>query len=351
MKDNTQRIALIPAYKPDKNMISTIRELTRSGFSVIVVNDGSGCKYAEIFREAEKYSEVLIHLRNRGKGAALKTGLEYIKKYFIPPYSIVTVDADGQHSAEDALLVSNAAVSQPDSLILGSRSFDIGAKVPLKSRIGNRLTSLAFLFSSGRYVRDTQTGLRGFTNREIDKMLSIEGDRYEYEMNVLMEYARSGKNIVEVPICTIYLNGNASSHFDPVRDSARIYREILKFSASSLISFVIDYLLFCMFSGIIGIVTIANISARILSSTANYSLNRRFVFGSGNSLGKSAAQYITLAAFILLCNTVLLDLIVSVTPINPYAAKIITECLMFIVSWTVQKMVVFKPKAVKTAAK
>ena len=346
MKDNTQKIALIPAYKPDRKMISTIKDLTKNGFSVIVVNDGSGCKYAEIFREAEKYSEVLIHIRNKGKGAALRTGIEYIKKYFVPPYSIVTFDADGQHSVEDVILVSNAAASQPDSLILGSRGFNGGAKVPLRSRIGNRLTSLVFLFSSGRYVRDTQTGLRGFTDRDIDRLLSIEGDRYEYEMNVLMDYARSGRNIVEVPICTIYLDGNSSSHFDPVRDSARIYREILKFSASSLISFAIDYLLFCMFSGVIGIVTIANISARILSATANYSLNRKFVFsGSGSSVGKSAAQYFTLAAFILLCNTVLLNLIVSVTPINPYAAKIIVECIMFVLSWAMQKMVIFKPKA------
>lgn len=346
MKDNTQRIALIPAYKPDKKMISTVKELTKNGFSVIVVNDGSGCKYAEIFREAEKYSEVLIHIRNKGKGAALRTGIEYIKKYFVPPYSIVTVDADGQHSVEDAVLVCNTAISQPDCLILGSRGFNGGAKVPLRSRIGNRLTSIVFLFSSGRYVRDTQTGLRGFTDRAVDKMLSIEGDRYEYEMNVLMNYARSGMNIVEVPICTIYLDGNSSSHFDPVKDSARIYREILKFSASSLISFVIDYLLFCMFSGVIGIVAIANILARILSSTANYSLNRRFVFsGNGSSVGKSAAQYFMLAAFILICNTVLLSIIVSATPINPYAAKIIVECVMFVVSWAVQKTIIFKPKA------
>ncbi len=345
MKTNTQKIALIPAYKPDSKLADLSRDLTKNGFSVIVVNDGSGCKYAEIFRNTEKYAEVLIHLRNRGKGAALKTGLEYIKKFFVPPYTVVTVDADGQHSVEDTIRVSEAAAESPDSLILGSRGFKGGAKVPLRSRLGNRITSLVFLISSGKFVRDTQTGLRAFSNRAVERMLSIEGERYEYEMNVLMDYARGAKNIIEVPIRTIYLNNNASSHFDTVRDSARIYREIIRFSASSLISFCIDYALFCMFSGVFGILSVANITARIFSSTANYAMNRRFVFGSCAPVKKSMTQYFALAALVLLCNTALLTLIVGLTPINRYVAKMITECVMFVFSWAVQKTMIFKTKA------
>ena len=79
----------------------------------------------------------------------------------------------------------------------------------------------------GRRLSDTQTGLRAFSHKQIARMIDIKGDRYEYEMNVLMDYARSKTPMIEIAIDTIYINDNASSHFRPVRDSYRIYKEIL----------------------------------------------------------------------------------------------------------------------------
>ena len=342
---NNRRIALIPAYKPSDSLVGLVEELERRGFSTVVVDDGSGEGYDRIFEDCAYHATVLAHRENKGKGAALKTGLRFIDRSCKTPYTVVTLDADGQHSVNDAIRVCAMAERCLSALVLGCRSFSgEDVKVPKKSLFGNKLTRTVFRLSSGVDVSDTQTGLRAFSDRHVKRMCEISGDRYEYEMNVLMEYARQELQIREVPIETIYLDNNSSSHFRPVGDSARIYKEILKFSASSLICFGLDYLLFCLFSALTGSVTVSNISARVFSSAANFELNRRLVFGSKKSAGRSAAQYFGLALFILVCNTLMLNLLVNVTPLGRYAAKLITETAMFFVSWTVQRTFIFSNK-------
>ena len=340
-----KRIALIPAYMPSESLVGLTEELDRRRFSVVVVDDGSGENFDKIFEACAYHATVLAHRENKGKGAALKTGLRFIERSFDAPYTVVTLDADGQHSIKDALHVCETAERCLSALVLGCRSFKgEDVKVPKKSLLGNKLTRTVFRMSSGVDVSDTQTGLRAFSDRHVLRMCGISGDRYEYEMNVLMEYAKQELSIREVPIETIYIDENSSSHFHPVGDSARIYKEILKFSASSLLCFVLDYLLFCLFSMLTGSVTAANITARVFSAAANFELNRRLVFGSKKSAGKSAAQYFALAFFILVCNTLLLNLLVSLTPIGRYIAKIITETTMFFVSYAVQKTYIFSRK-------
>ncbi len=224
------RFALIPAYKPDRKLINLAQELVRYGFNVVIVDDGSGKEYADIFCEMLPCADVIRHEVNRGKGAALKTGFEFIAESAgrgqIDGYVVVTLDADGQHSIPDAVQVTEAAEENRDALILGTRGFD--TQVPVKSRLGNDITRGVFSFVTGVKIHDTQTGLRAFSDKQIDLMKNIEGDRYEYEINVLLEYAKRNIKISEVPIKTIYLENNKSSHFHAVRDSFLIYMEILK---------------------------------------------------------------------------------------------------------------------------
>ena len=162
MMIQTKRIVLIPAYCPDKNLITLVSILNEMNFSVVVVNDGSKAEQAELFETVNRYATVLTHTKNKGKGAALKTGLEYIKKTFAIPYIVVTADADGQHLPKDILLVCEKAESKIGSLILGSRI--IGRNAPLRSRVGNGITRLIFRISTGTAIYDTQTGLRAFSN-------------------------------------------------------------------------------------------------------------------------------------------------------------------------------------------
>lgn len=333
------RIALIPAYEPDRHLLDVLSGLSAHGFSVVIVNDGSSPSCAGIFEEASTLASVLAHDVNRGKGEALKTGLKYIQEHFAAPYTVVCVDADGQHSTEDANRVCEQSETERDSLVLGSRRFT--GRVPFKSKAGNTITRFVFRISSGVSVYDTQTGLRAFSDELIPALLDITGERYEYEMNMLMQMARDGVPIREVPIETIYLDDNSSSHFNPLLDSAKIYWEILRFSGSSLIGFCVDYILYCILNAVTGQLVLSNVAARIVSATVNYTINRNIVFKSKVSVLKSAVQYILLAIAILACNTMLLKYLTGLG-LNRYLVKIPVEMIMFIVSWSTQHLLIFK---------
>lgn len=385
-------IALIPAYEPDRKMLGVIADLGKTGFDVVVVDDGSGPEYAELFEQAAERIPgksgrgvtLLIHDVNRGKGAALKTGLDFINNFMVirgeeTQNVIVAVDADGQHLAVDALRAAHTAQGNPGTLVLGSRILNKKAaassgaqsayhasgntqNVPLRSRFGNAVTRQVFRLATGVPVYDTQTGLRAFTADLIPSLLAVSGDRYEYELNVLMDFAGRGIPIREIEIETVYLEGNKSSHFNTVRDSYRIYKEIAKyaatggqkangikstakqaakFSSSSFASFLIDYAMYALLLMIGPGLVFANIGARLISSAANYTINRKLVFRSGKKVATSAVQYFALAAFILAGNTFVLHTMVASLGINSMAAKVLTEVLFFMISWTVQRYVVF----------
>lgn len=381
-------IALIPAYEPDEKMLKVIDDLIRAGFETVVVDDGSGPEYRDVFREAGRSATVISYEKNMGKGAALKTGLAYIYDYRAGSqgdiqYSyrgrvrhsknsdtagkapadapdttvVITVDADGQHLAKDVLRVARAAAAHPGTLVLGSRSLGSRSQgnkerrhisaaehsdpIPLRSRLGNSITRHVFRISTGLPIHDTQTGLRAFSADLIPRLLQISGSRYEYEINMLLEFAADGIPVREERIDTVYIDSNASSHFDAVKDSIRVYREILKFSAASLASFAVDYAVFALLTLLTPSLAIANIGARLVSSVANYTLNRKFVFSSRKKLTTSAAQYFALAAVILAGNTVVLSTLSDTFGINSLAAKIITELIFFTISWTVQRYLIF----------
>ena len=121
------------------------------------------------------------------------------------------MDADGQHLPDDMEKLLMKAAAEPMALIVGSRTID--RNVPWKSRMGNLITRRIFRMKTGVEVSDTQTGLRAFSTRLLDFMLDIEGERYEYEMNVLVTCAKANIPIIEVPIETIYHDkGNSCSH-------------------------------------------------------------------------------------------------------------------------------------------
>ena len=354
-------IALIPAYEPGEKLISLVHDLRDRGFEAVVIDDGSGMDYRDIFEKVSHDAVVLTHPENRGKGAALRNGLNYILNYMaydevartpsgVRELSgrdavIVTVDADGQHLPDDVLRVARIAGSRRDALVLGSRALD--EDVPARSRFGNTVTRHVYSAVTGVRVHDTQTGLRAFSRDLIPALLEIEGDRYEYEINMLLTLAAEGYTIIEERIETVYEDNNSGSHFRTVRDSLRVYREILKFSASSLASFAIDYCMYAVLLAITGTLgmthslVISNIGARLVSGTANYTMNRKLVFKSRTGFAKSAAQYVALAALILAGNTMVLSMLAGTFGMNSMIAKLITEMIFFVISWTVQKYVIF----------
>ena len=332
------RIAVIPAYDPDAELVHVAQSLACEGFEVVVVDDGSCTEARAVFNRVRHCATLLAHEDNRGKGAAIKTGLRHVLSTYGEDCIVATVDADGQHDTADVVRVCDDARRHPESLVLGSRAFE--GDVPARSKLGNGATRIVFRLVSGVSVRDTQTGLRAFSGSLAARMLEIGGMRYEYEMNVLMEFARASVPLREVDVSTIYINGNAASHFNPVKDSVRIYREILKFSASSFASFIIDYALFCAILALTGSSIGANVGARMVSAAANYSLNRTMVFGNSAPVAQSLARYVALATFMLACNTVALGALVALGA-HPLAAKVCVEIALFAISYFAQRLFVF----------
>ncbi len=337
-------VVIIPAYRPDQTLVTLTDQLWACGCQMIVVDDGSGREYQQIFDKVRDICIVLKHSRNRGKGAAIKTALRYIKAELWDSSLVGIMDCDGQHLPEDMMKLFRAAAAHKKALTLGVRT--VGAEMPLRSRLGNQITRMVFRLVSGVRVSDTQTGLRAFDAEMIPELLSIEGERYEYEMNVLMTCAKKKIPIEEAPIRTIYRDKeNSSSHFRSFVDSARIYKDILRFTFSSFSSFVLDYLLFSLllfFMPHTAVCThLANIAARVVSAFYNYSMNCRFVFYTKRQ-AKTAVHYLALASVILFMNSLVLGMFTQVFHIAVYPAKLLTECVLFILSWLVQKFVIFR---------
>lgn len=344
-----KNILLIPAYNPDDKLTELVDALlkTQNPPQIIVVNDGSSEKSSAVFAQIEKKVTLLVHTVNQGKGAAIKTGLRFISQ-LSGLYGIVTVDADGQHSPEDARKLLDKLEECPDSLILGVRTFS--EDIPWKSRWGNKITRFMFRLLSGAKVSDTQTGLRAFSSGLIPFLLTVNGERYEYEMNMLASSARNKIIFTEVPIATIYIDQmNSASHFRVVRDSMRVYGNLFLYAGSSFLSFLVDYVLFIVFSWFFGLfelsnaIIFGNITARIFSASFNYYLNSTFVFGNGHKV-KSMVQYFLLAGLILVINTVIISAFKTYTAVPKEIYKIFTELILSIASYSVQKLVIFKKK-------
>ncbi len=351
MNDLKKIVVLIPSYKPDEKLITLAKELLQEDFfEILIVDDGGGAHYAHIFRElASMGCRVVTHAINMGKGRAMKTGINDLLARGCDIQGVVTADADGQHLIKDIKRVAEATLESENTIVLGKRVF--AGKVPAKSRFGNTITRNVFNFVSGQKIFDTQTGLRGLPTSALPALLALSGERYEYEMNMLLEASNLGLKLSEVEIETVYYNGNSGSHFNAVKDSWRIYRLIIMFGGSSLISFLIDYALYALFITLIPVqhgtwlnnMVIATIAARVISSAVNFMINRNVIFAKGKkqNLRRHLIGYYVLAVCILVVNTLLLNWFVGLG-VNKYLAKLPVEVILFFVSFILQKRVVFK---------
>jgi len=339
---------VIPAYKPSEELALLAEHFADcEDFQLVVVDDGSGEAYRAVFDALPACAVVLRHEVNRGKGAALKTAMRYVLEHLPECEILLTADADGQHAFEDIRRVNREALEHPDALTLGCRTFRGNA--PLRSRLGNGMTRSVFAVVSGRKISDTQTGLRAFGCGAARRFLEIRGDRYEYEINMLLAAAREGMPIREVEIETIYLEGNTSSHFRPFRDSMRVYGCILLFACSSLLAFGMDFALVLALNALFSrtlpprqALALSVVLARICSAALNFLINRSAVFQGNAPFWLSAAKYALLAAVILCLNYAFLDLLTIQLswPLAP--SKLLVEAGLFALSFTVQGRYVYR---------
>lgn len=336
---------LIPAYQPDERMNTMIEDITRAGFRrIVVIDDGSGEAYSRIFAQAEKLgATVLTHEVNRGKGAGLKTGISHLLEH--SPMPIITADSDGQHSPEDIAKIADALHKTPDSLILGTRN---KKEMPLRSKLGNTITAFFFDAMTGMKIIDTQTGLRGLPISALQQFAVLYGDRYEYEMNMLLCARQLKLNVEQVPINTIYIDDNSGTHFNGWRDGSKIYallfRQLLAFVGSSLAAGIVDTAIYWILQRLFPHMIFLSIGvARAISSTMNFIVNRDIVFRAETNI-KAYVRYYLLVAFILMANYCLLR-VFRYIGMTPLISKLLADFLLFFVNYYIQQGIIFKKKA------
>ena len=347
-------IVLMPSYEPNENIVDLVKKLVNYFSYIVIINDGSSDDKESIFSDAISIDKNKVFLYrnvvNMGKGRAIKNGINYCFNAFkneIDTSEIegfITVDSDGQHSVEDIINCAKTFNSFKESLVLGTRKFD--DDVPLRSKFGNETTINVMRLLYGLRISDTQTGLRAFSTHNAKSFLNLSGERYEFEIQMLIKTKKKNIPIVEVPIKTIYISENAGSHFNPVVDSFKIYKiiiyEFVKFAFSSLFSFFIDITLYSQFIRLFKgktkyYIIFSAIIARIISSIVNYNINKNIVFEDNRSIKNTIFKYYLTAICVLAVSSLSTHLISSRLGGLEVPIKIIVDLLIFFIDFRVQK--------------
>jgi len=342
-------IALIPTYEPGTRLVAVVVGLRQHApwLTVLVVDDGSGAGCDEVFAAVrDAGAEVIRYSINRGKGHALKVGFRHILRAY-PGEDVVCADSDGQHGTSDIVRVAERIRRSDDAIVIGGRHFT--GRVPLRSRVGNFVARHAFESTTGSVIRDTQTGLRGYPAALLPWLLSIKGERFEYELNLLLDSSANQTRIDEMDIETIYLEHNASSHFRPIVDSVRVMLPLLLFSVVSFGSFLLDMIGLQLLFTATGSLLASVIGARLLSGSMNFLLNRRLVFrAQGRGCARrDALRYLVLALALVAASYLLLTAFTGLG-VALLPAKVFTDVTLYVSSFLVQRRFVFARRTVRS---
>jgi putative flippase GtrA len=342
---------VIPAYRPGPEFPEFVRSVLQTKIgAVIVINDGSESAYDHLFDEIKALprTSCLRHESNLGKGAALKTGLTYVAANYHTCKAVITADADGQHLVADIIRVAERLDRESDCLVLGARRFE--GSVPWRSKIGNRITRTLFGWVVGRHLSDTQTGLRAIPCRLLPKLVSIQSNGYEFELDMLIAAKHGGVRIVEENIQTIYEPGNPSSHFDPLFDSARIYFVLFRFACVSLLTALLDNTVFILTFYATSTILPAQAVGRIAGTVFNYPAARKAVFLSGEKHSRLLPRYLSLVVISAMMSYGLMRILFSYGIQNIVLAKVISETVLFLFNFAVLRDFVFtRPQPVAKA--
>ena len=272
-------VFLIPSYQPTDILPGLLEELRRvrrrpswSSTTAAV----PAMPRSSIASVRWLMSTVLANAINLGKGAALKHGMNHILVHHPDCIGVITADADGQHAVADIVHVTEALQADPGKVVFGVRTFD--TEVPLRSRFGNTVSRHIYRFLIGIDLSDTQTGLRAIPRRLMELCLAIRANRYEFETEQLVVIKAHRMPVREIPIQTIYIESNRDSHFRPLRDSARIYFVLLRYSIASIVTEMADLAVFATVMAASSDLIWSNLIGRLVAVWVQFMLLQSFVF-------------------------------------------------------------------------
>jgi len=209
--------AVIPAWRAGGLVGPVVKGVLALGVAVVVVDDGSDDETGDDARAAG--AVVLRHAENRGKGAALRTGMEWARTQGHD--TIICIDADGQHDPVE--IPPLLAAAKDAELVIGTRKRD-PSQMPWTRRCTNGVSSALITKICGRPIADSQSGYRVMRGEALD-LLPGHYNRYDTESEWLIRIARAGLRIAEVPIKTIY---GPPSRYRAVMDTLLILRVIVR---------------------------------------------------------------------------------------------------------------------------
>ena len=363
MKDLSKISVVLPSLDPDEKLIAVVDGLLEHGFTdIILINDGSKPENLHYFTDLDaQHPEIhlLHHEVNRGKGAALKTAFTWFLQNRPDGFGVVTVDGDNQHHPADTRACCEHMM-ETGRVVLGYRDFD-QEDVPARSSFGNKTTSAVFKIFVGMTISDTQTGLRAIPRDALEVFNQVQGDRFEYETNMLLAMKTNGIDFDEVKIRTVYIEENASSHFHPIRDSWRIYKLILahffRYTAVSICSAVLDNGLYALLAALLNrsltgltLTSLCTAGARIISSLFNFYMNKKVVFQTNAATGQAMVRYYALAVPTLCAQALLTQGVYSLLSIPESATGLrtliyaVVMTVLYIISFMIQQRWVFAPQ-------
>lgn len=217
---------LIPVYNLARTIGSLVSEIINIGIDVVVVDDGSQDNSGSI---AEANGAIVLrHTKNRGKGASLRDGFEYIldKEY----QAVITMDGDGQHNPKDIPKFIAKALSltlkgtRKKEIIIGNRMSDV-KNMPPARRLTNKFMSFLISTIIGQNIPDTQCGYRLITRSVLEK-IKLTTSKYETDSEILIAAGQEGFGIDSIDIETIYQR--EISQIKPLIDTLRFIKFITK---------------------------------------------------------------------------------------------------------------------------
>lgn len=334
---------LIPAYQPSNTLISLVDKLlSQADYPIVIINDGSDPSCQPVFQTLEQRPrvQVIAHAVNLGKGQALKTGFNHCLTHFTEDFvGVVTADADGQHLPSDIINLANQLKSNPQTLWIGSRAFD--QNVPWKSQLGNTMTRHIFRLLIGKMVYDTQSGLRGVPAHFMRKLLKVPATGYEFELDMLVSAAQNKLPIQEHRIQTVYIANNQSSHFHPLLDSLRVYFVFVRFCALSLLTALLDFIVFTIAFFVAPSILSSIIIARVVAGSFNFLCGKWYIFQSKQRILPEAVKFALLVVGLGCIAYSLIDGLVGFG-MNVFLSKLFVETGLFLLSFSAQRIFIFK---------
>ena len=353
MSDAVQNVVLvIPALDPDARLVELLCGLYRRWEGgIVVVDDGSLACCFPVFQKCRELGcEVVVHRKTRGKGAAIKTGIARAEELWPDAVGVVTCDCDGRHLPRDVVAMGQAVERDPAALHVGTRDFSLGT-VPPKTRAFNAFTRLAIRFFCGVDVRDTQSGLRGMPMDFESELIGEPADGFEFECALLCDAREAKLSFDEVPISYVADGNGPDTHFDPLRDTARILGVMLelfvKCTLTSVGCYALDIVLFAVLEqAFIAVgwdvlaVGAATVVARVVSAGANFAVNRRRVFGADSSAAR-VARYAVVAAGVMCASAIATTLFSQALDTPAVATKVAVDLVLFFANYKLQHAWVF----------